>query len=301
MKRHACSLGWLLSLIIIPQVQAAAPQLVLLDKYELGMPVAGWLMSEKLDGIRAWWDGSQLWTRKGNPIATPPWFTDNLPPFQLDGELWIAHGRFEEVQSIVLDSEPGELWQRVSYNIFEVPRAPGGLLERLGRLRDWLDTHPMSHVRIIAQEFCINEKHLARRLAEIENGGGEGLVLRNPDTPYETGRTPNALKVKRFDDMEARVIGYSPGKGKYRGMTGALRVQLEDGTRFLIGSGLSDAERADPPPIGSLVTFRHHGFTQRGIPRFATFMRVREKGGSDDSIQPATPGQLGNQPLETMR
>ncbi|MEJ2309768.1 MAG: DNA ligase [Gammaproteobacteria bacterium] len=289
MKTTAYGLGWLLALLICFQARASAPDLVLLGKYEPGMPVDGWLMSEKLDGIRAWWDGDGLRSRKGNPIAAPAWFTDGLPPFELDGELWIGRGRFEEVQSIVLDETPGEGWRRVTYNVFEVPHAAGGLLERLGRLRAWLVAHPAAHLRIIAQQSCEGERHLMGRLAAVESAGGEGLVLRNPAAPYETGRTLNALKVKRFDDMEARVVGYKPGKGKYSGMTGALRVELEDGTRFLIGSGLSDAERVHPPPVGSRITFRHQGFTARGIPRFASFLRVRE-GSRDDAALP-TPAE----------
>jgi DNA ligase-1 len=139
-----------------------------------------------------------------------------------------------------------------------------------------------------------------RRLAAVESAGGEGLVLRNPAAPYETGRTSNALKVKRFDDMEARVVGYKPGKGKYSGMTGALRVELEDGTRFLIGSGLSDAERADPPPVGSRITFRHQGFTARGIPRFASFLRIRE-GSRNDASLPKPAEKPAARPARQMR
>ena len=113
------------------------------------------------------------------------------------------------------------------------------------------------------------------RLRTVEFDGGEGLVLRNPVSAYEIGRSPNALKVKRFDDMEGRVIGYRAGRGKYTGMTGALWVEIESGKRFYIGSGLTDRDRARPPAIGSMITFRYQGFTSKGIPRFASFLRVR--------------------------
>lgn len=276
MKRKGLFPGWLLLLFLYSPIHAATPELVLLESYRHGMQISGWLMSEKLDGVRAWWDGRQLYSRKGNRIHAPDWFTRNLPPFELDGELWIDRGRFEETLSIVKDTTPGPGWERISYNIFEAPNEPGGLLERLGRLRDYLKHRKNSHVHIIDQLFCVNEQHLMEYLAEVEARGGEGLVLRNPISPYITGRTSNALKVKSFDDMEGRVIGYKPGKGKYNGMTGALRVELDDGTRFWVGSGLSDQDRASPPPIGSLVTFKYHGLTAKGIPRFASFMRVRE-------------------------
>ncbi|MFC1602722.1 DNA ligase [Pseudomonadota bacterium] len=277
MKTTNLCLGWLLALLISSVAHAVPPQLLLLNSYQPEMDISGWYMSEKLDGVRAYWDGQQLLSRQGNRFAAPDWFTEKLPPFELDGELWIARGRFEQTLSIVSRDNPHPEWQQITYNIFEVPNVPGGLDVRLERLRKYLKRHPVSHLHIIPQTLCRNVDHLMARLTEIETAGGEGLVLRNPATPYETGRSPNALKVKSFDDMEGRVIGYRPGKGKYRGMTGALWVEIEGGKRFYIGTGLTDRERAEPPPLGSVITFKHQGFTKNGIPRFASFMRLREE------------------------
>lgn len=268
--------AWLFTLAFALTVQAAPPELVLLTRYPQGMPVANWLMSEKLDGIRAYWDGKQLLSRRGNRFAAPDWFTRPLPPFPLDGELWIARGQFEQTLSITSRQRPHPGWHRISYNIFEVPGAPGGLDSRLEKLRSHLAVQPVAHLHIIPQVPVRDANHLQAELERVVANGGEGLVLRNPQSPYETGRTRNALKVKPVDDMEGRVIGYRPGKGKYSGMTGALWVEIVGGKRLHIGSGLSDAERANPPPIGSLITFRYRGFTEAGIPRFASFLRMRE-------------------------
>ena len=280
MKDTGISVAWLLALLLVLPVlipaQADAPELLLLSRYRTDMVIDGWLMSEKLDRIRAYWDGHRLLSRKGRPFAAPAWFTSSFPPFPLDGELWIAHGRFQETASITSRQQPHEGWQRLSYNIFEVPGAPGGLQARLERLREYLAAHPVPHLHIIPQQRCRDTAALQAFLSEVVEAGGEGVVLRRPDTPYETGRSANALKVKCFDDMEGRVIGYRPGKGKYKGMTGALWVEIGDGRRFYIGSGLSDAERRNPPPVGSLVTFRHLGFTGNGLPRFPSFLRIRE-------------------------
>ena len=235
---------------------AASPDLILLSKYQADMDISGWLMSEKLDGVRAYWDGQNLYSRKGNRLAAPAWFTAKLPAFELDGELWIKQGQFEKTLSIVSRDIADAGWQDISFNIFEVPNAPGGLQQRLHKFQQYLDKNDVQHVRIILQIICRNKIHLANQLKMIEAKGGEGLVLRNPDSLYETGRSPNALKVKSFDDMEAKVIGYSPGKGKYQGKVGALWVEIDAKTRFYIGSGLTDKERATPPPIGSLVTFK---------------------------------------------
>ena len=252
------------------------PDLLLLTKDAGDVDVTGWYMSEKLDGVRAYWNGSELLSRQGNAFAVPEWFTAGFPPFALDGELWTSRGEFEAVASITARDLPHPGWERITYNIFEVPNAPGDLDARLGRLRSWLAEHPAGPIRIIPQIPCRDREHLRAMLAEVEAKGGEGLVVRNPRTPYQTGRSAAALKVKRFDDMEGKVVGYRPGKGKFAGKTGALQVEIEGGLTFYIGSGLKDRERERPPPLGSIVTFKHQGFTNKGIPRFTSFLRVRE-------------------------
>jgi DNA ligase-1 len=52
-------------------------------------------------------------------------------------------------------------------------------------------------------------------------------------------------------------------------------VELPDGQRFALGSGLTDAEREKPPPVGAWVSYRYRDRTPSGLPRFATFWRVR--------------------------
>ena len=257
-------------------VQAASPDLILLTRYQVDMDINGWMMSEKLDGVRAYWDGKQLYSRKGNKLAAPDWFIRHLPPFELDGELWIKRGQFEQTLSMVSRDQPHSGWKRISYNIFEVPNAEGGLAQRLQKLHQYLNATAIKHLRIIPQTICENKQHLHSRLEAVELKGGEGLVLRNPESQYETGRSLNALKVKSFDDMEGIVIGYSPGKGKYVGKVGALKVEIDGNIQFYIGSGLSDQQRSNPPPIGSEITFKYQGFTGNGIPRFASFMRIRK-------------------------
>jgi DNA ligase-1 len=276
MNRPHFYLIYLLTLLFSRGIAAAEPELLLLNKYHSGQDVTGWYISEKLDGVRAWWNGHELQSRKGNRFAAPAWFTQGFPPFELDGELWIGRGRFEEVASITSRAEPHAGWKQLSYQIFEVPNAPGGLDARLQRLRDYLVKQPVDRIHIIPQTRCTGTAQLQARLAEVEAAGGEGLVLRNPTAPYETGRSDNALKVKSYDDMEAEVIGYRPGQGKYTGQVGALQVRIDGNREFYIGSGLSDLLRKEPPPMGSLITFKYYGLTEQGIPRFASFLRVRE-------------------------
>lgn len=261
------------------------PDLLLLKSYDESMEVNGWLMSEKLDGVRAYWDGKNLWSRQGNLFAAPEWFTENFPPFELDGELWLGRGQFEQTVSIVNKHRPHSGWQAITYQIFEVPNQAGGLLERLAILQSYLQHFPAPYVRIIEQVPVKSVEQLQLHLKDLVGLGAEGLVVRNPSAPYLSGRSDQALKVKIKQDAECVVRGYTEGKGKYIGQVGALLCEIAPGQfkhlskpadRVLkIGSGLSDQQRANPPAIGTLVTFQYMGLTRKGLPRFPVFLRVR--------------------------
>ena len=254
---------------------AAAPALQHADTYTGNEAVAGWFMSEKLDGIRGYWTGDKLLTRKGQPIHAPEWFTKSLPPFALDGELWRRRSDFSFVQNTVMDGIPSEDWRQITYNIFEVPKAPGDFPARLSKARAWFDTHPAPHVRIIEQMECKGPDHLNSFLAAIESSGGEGVIIKNPTLPFHSGRSPYILKVKSFSDMEGEVIAHNSGKGQFGNMMGSLSLRLENNVEFKLGTGFTIKERKNPPPVGSIVTFKHQGFTKNGIPRFASFLHVR--------------------------
>ncbi len=255
-----------------------APPVMSPYTWEPEMDIQGWWMSEKYDGIRGYWTGRQLVSRVGNMFVTPPWFTANFPLTPLDGELWIGRQTFSELSSIVLRQTPDEAaWKRVRYMIFDAPQARGGFEDRLDFARQWFNRHLNAAVTIVEHEICKDTAHLRQKLADIEAQGGEGLILRRPQSPYTAGRSRDILKVKAFEDADAVVIGYRPGKGRHEGRLGALLVELPNGVQFAIGTGFKDAERDNPPPLGSTVKFKHHGFTKAGKPRFASFLRVREE------------------------
>jgi DNA ligase-1 len=233
--------------------------------------VAGWMMSEKLDGIRAYWDGKNLLSRSGKIIHAPKWFIRDYPPFAIDGELWTKRGDFERISSIVRDKIPGAGWREIKHYIFEVPDVEGGLLARLAKVKPYLG----SVIKIIPQIKVKDRADLKRFLQEIEQEGGEGVVVRDPDAPYIAKRTSKVLKVKSFNDAECEITGYSQGKGKFRGWVGAIKCKLKNGTIFKIGSGLSNKFRKNPPPIGSAVTFKYKEITKYGKPRFPVFLRLK--------------------------
>jgi DNA ligase-1 len=114
-------------------------------------------------------------------------------------------------------------------------------------------------------------------LDEVIKLGGEGLMLRKPGSRYETGRSSTLLKVKKFSDAEATVISHTPGKGRHKGRCGALVVRMPNGKEFSLGTGLSDKERQNPPPVGAKVTYTFTELTDSGmgVPKCAAFLRVR--------------------------
>lgn len=254
---------------------AAAPEVLLASTYDEASDPAGYWVSEKLDGVRALWDGKALHFRSGRIIHAPAWFTAGLPAHPLDGELWIARQRFDQVSAAVrrvvpLDAE----WRSISYQVFEWPGGAGTFTERSAALKTSIARTGAAWLRFRPQFRVADRQELKARLDEVIRGGGEGLVLHRADAPWQTGRGDALLKLKPQPDAEARVVAYIPGKGKYAGMCGALLMETPDGKRFRLGSGLSDAERRSPPPIGSIVTYRYRGYTKTGLPRFASFMRI---------------------------
>ena len=275
-------LGFCLTLTGLAPAQAEAPAphppaLLLAETTNGKLDTTPYWVSEKLDGVRAFWDGRQLRFRSGNPVPAPAWFTAALPPQALDGELWIARERFEQVSGIVRTDPPNDRdWKQVRYMVFELPDAPGSFTERIARMRTIVAQAHVPWLQMVEQFRVADPAALKQHLDRVVREGGEGLMLHRADAPYRTGRQDVLLKLKPWQDAEATVVGYTPGKGKYLGLTGALTMQMPDGKTFRIGTGLSDALRRNPPPIGTRVTYRYQALTQAGVPRFARYLRVRE-------------------------
>lgn len=270
-------LGFFFSMIFCPFLVAGPVALQKAKTYTHAEDIIGWMMSEKLDGIRGYWNGHQLLTRRGVPLNPPSWFIKNFPPFELDGELWSKRGDFEFVQSTVLDKMPGAGWEKISYNIFEVPNEPGDFLSRINKAKQWFERYTNRYIRIIPQTMIQDTSDLDQFLNKIESMGGEGVIVKDPKMPYFTGRSGHLLKVKKFADMEGVVIGVKKGKGKYKGMMGSLVLKLENGVVFNLGTGFTDQIRKNPPPMGTSVTFKYNGFTKTGIPKYSSFLRVRQE------------------------
>lgn len=266
------------------------PRIMLATVYEAGPDVSEYWISEKLDGVRGYWDGEVLRTRNGNPVNPPAWFTAGWPDTPMDGELWIGRGRFDEVSGIVRAVEPDDdTWREVLFMVFDLPAYGGAFSERVAAMRSLLGDAGIAWLRPVVQFRVAGSAELDVRLEEIAAAGGEGLMLHHEDALYRAGRSQDLLKYKPYEDAEAVVVGYTRGQGKYEGMLGALVVERADGVRFRIGTGFTDAERADPPPLGSWVTYRYNGLTPQGFPRFARFLRIREDMPVHDNPESSSP------------
>ena len=252
------------------------PGVMLAGRWREGLDPAAYWVSEKLDGVRACWDGQRLRFRSGRSIPAPAWFIAALPDVPLDGELWLGRGRFEALSGLVRREVADEAgWGSVRYMVFDTPGSAGTFGERLARLRSFVEGAGLPWLQVVPQFRVASAASLAATLDAVLAAGGEGLMLHRADAHWENGRSDALLKLTPFLDAEARVVGYLPGRGKYDGMVGALEVEMPDGRRFRIGTGLSDADRRQPPPIGSEVTYRYRELMGGGLPRFPVFVRVR--------------------------
>ena len=261
----------------IPLLASESPPLLLANTEHGQTDVALYLISEKLDGVRAFWDGQALRTRSGKPINVPAWFVESFPAQALDGELWIGRGQFDRLSGAVRQQIPDDAeWRQVRYLVFELPQAPGTFRQRAEELRQVVAQTDVPWLQVLEQFELGSRQALNNKLQEMVKAGGEGLMLHRADAQYTTGRSDVLLKMKQWHDAEATVIGHQPGKGKYSGRLDALRVRTDDGVEFMLGTGLSDADRLNPPAIGTIITFRYRNLTSRGLPRFASFYRVRD-------------------------
>ena len=258
--------------------QQNTSEVLLAQVYQRGIDVQQYLVSEKFDGVRAVWDGSTLHTRTGRVIAAPAWFTKGLPTTPLDGELWLGRGKFDALSGAVRKDIPiDEEWRGISYLVFELPNAPGTFQARAKRITEIVKKANFRQLKAVKQYHINDEAALNAQLKIVLAQGGEGLMLHKADALYVTGRSDVLFKLKLLYDAEATVVGHAIGRGKYAGKLGALEVETPEGIRFKLGTGFTDAQRENPPKIGSIVTYTYRDKTIKGKPKFASFLRVRNE------------------------
>lgn len=269
--------GFLFFSPALAAVKTSAPQIALANIYHQDIDVTKYLVSEKLDGVRAYWDGKNLISREGTIFNAPNWFTADFPKDHLEGELWIGRGKFEIVSGIVRsENDDNQNWQQVRLMLFDLPKHSGVFSERLEAMKNLVKKSNSKYLQIINQYRISDRKSLMKELQKIIKIGGEGLMLHKADSLYKAERSDDIIKLKAYEDAEAKIIAIVPGKGKYQGKMGAVLVTNEQGINFKIGGGFSDEQRQNPPKIGTIITYKFFGKTKDGKPRFASFMRIRE-------------------------
>lgn len=258
---------------------------LLAQTYTNDIDPTGWWMSEKLDGIRAVWNGRNLVSRNGNVFNTPIWFTEGfLPDIPLDGELWLGRGKFEQTSSIVQTGARDPGWSGMKYVLFDIPEPRGGPVEtRWDVLKRFVDHVSKQHIEMLPQSLCPSRAALERLLDLIVEAGGEGIILRRPKSIYERKRSDSMLKVKKYIDDEAVVIAYqeseiaTKGKAHLIGSMGALICDWK-GKEIKVGTGFDDSDRLSPPKVGDKITFKYLKLTASGVPYAPVFWRFGPRG-----------------------
>lgn len=258
-----------------PQPKPAIQQAI---AYKAVTDINQYWLSEKLDGMRGYWNGTHLLTRQGNLILSPKWFTQNWPVDTMDGELWIKRDYFQQTLSCIRKKQVDETcWRSVRFMLFDLPEHGGTFTQRIAAMQILTKRVNSPYLSRVKQFKLTTVEQLHQTLNTVVKNNGEGLMLHHGSAYYHVGRTASIMKLKKHDDAEAVVIAHIEGKGKYIGLLGAIQVKTTEDIIFKIGSGFTDKERHEPPKIGSLITFKYNGKTQAGIPRFARFFRVRKQ------------------------
>ncbi|MBV1910097.1 MAG: DNA ligase [Kangiellaceae bacterium] len=258
------------------QERLALPGILLATNYNSTVDVKRFYVSEKLDGVRAYWNGTNLLTRTGRVIHAPAWFLRRLPSEELDGELWIDRQKFDLVSGIIRrKTAKDEDWRQVKYMVFDQPDRRKTYTQRVKYLQQLISTSNFSNLKFVHQYSINSNDELQQFLSDVVSKNGEGVMLHRKDSTYKGYRHTDLQKLKPYDDAEATVLRHIEGHGKYKGLMGAVEVISEDGIKFKIGSGFTREQRKHPPPIKSTITYRYRGLTKNSVPRFATFLRMK--------------------------
>ena len=255
---------------------SSSPPLWLANSYLGHENLTDYWVSEKYDGIRGYWNGQQLLSRSGKALNPPTWFIQGWPARPFEGELWAGLGKFEQAASVIQQKRAtDDEWRTLRFMVFDAPTPNTPFTQRVTLYQDVVKQIGKPWVKAVAQSQIQSHTALKTLLQKTVQAGGEGLVLHSGNSLYHSGRNGDVLKVKLHEDAEAKVVAHEAGQGKHAQRTGALWVQTPQGLRFKLGTGLTDAQRENPPAVGQWVTYRYRGLTDKGVPRFASFVRIR--------------------------
>jgi DNA ligase-1 len=219
--------------------------------------VKGWFMSEKFDGIRAYWDGKgNFWSKNGKIINVPESFKQ-LPPFPLDGELWGGYGDNASVLASLKNScgNSGRIialdWTNIKFCVFDAPEVEGTYDKRHLFLKNNLAQYCNSNISLIPVQKCEGKEHLEKHLEEIMKKGGEGIMIYNPNLPYHAGRCNNVLKVKKYYESPVTFLELSKE---------GLFFKCKQNNGSVVWLKVTGGYYMRPPKVGSEIPVKHQGF-----------------------------------------
>ena len=268
-----------------------------------------WLMSEKLDGLRARYnpDTKEFVSRNNKPYNASTWFINSMPKIHLDGELFWGRDEFQKMGAARKKVAIDEDWFNIKFYVYDAPEIKAEFYDRyiaLEELVKEVEDYWNSYKKTLGKKFenvtcpLVLTKHYEVESIEqmkefyqkILNLGGEGIMLKNPWSDYENKRSNHLLKCKPDFDTEAIVIGHKDGTGKYEGKLGSFICKPlinhdnymtidNDMEHEFATSGMNDEVRDNyklTHPIGTIITFKCSGYTKSGKPRFARYLRIRD-------------------------
>uniref|UniRef100_A0A6B2LFB5 ATP-dependent DNA ligase family profile domain-containing protein n=1 Tax=Arcella intermedia TaxID=1963864 RepID=A0A6B2LFB5_9EUKA len=227
-----------------------------------------------MDGFRAFWNGSKLFSKTGNIFPAPPEFIESLPHnICLDGELWIGYNEFPKLSSILKktryhseNKEVLNLWKEVKFCVFDAPLHPGNYLERHSFAQNSVSGCG-PNVTVIPIEQCLGRDHLQSVLLDVSNKKGEGIMLYHPEAPYTSGRTAHLLKVKAYAEEDVTLIQCNPNSYSYL-------CEQANGVECVVKC--SGWDYINPPPPGTTLTVRHNGYFKTSLKlKYPFLLRIR--------------------------
>ena len=279
---------------------------VLLAKnFTSDVDIDGWYASEKWDGYRSVWNGKNFVSRTGKSFDVPDWYCSIMPPsVALDGELWLGRGKFEDC-GLLRKKKPqkesdiqkwNEEWlkKEVVFNVFDIMNLNVGFEKRMEQLKTLvidrnkcmkqLNINKKNPILAFTEQTKVNKVDALEMAKEVIKAGGEGIMLRQPDSLYEAKRSKTLYKIKEVDDMEVRIDGYKNGEGKYKGILGSFTCSLINKPDIKCNvSGMNDQVRNSyltTHPIGTIITITYNGVTGSGKPRHPRYLRIRHQEGN---------------------
>jgi DNA ligase-1 len=223
--------------------------------------VSGWQIAQKYNGIRCYWNGFEMWSKKGRKYELPSFITDLLPKSPLDGEICLSSGSYTKCVAILNKNPSHPAWKNIKFVVNDAPELDIPFSQRLQALRTKIVKSRW--VRVNKYLNCRGNDNLYEELANVRRQGGDGIIMKHPNSLYHAGKSRTSfLEVNSNFQGVARVLQIMRKKDKIN----SVRVKTEQGQEFNIFRGLKTLFK-NPPKVGSNITYCYNSLLDNGKPR----------------------------------